>query len=82
MCKCLQELASQHSKSSHQNCRDAEVYTDVGIHITIRPYTFDNEKGTRLSKHRICKEILPKYCPICGKKVHGFQDAYTKGGGV
>ncbi|OAB46559.1 hypothetical protein [Paenibacillus antarcticus] len=79
MCKCLQELASQHSKSSRQNRRDAEVQTSVNINITIRPYTFDDKKGTRLSKTAINKEIPPKFCPICGKKVHGYQEANTAG---
>ncbi|MEC0089353.1 hypothetical protein [Paenibacillus macquariensis] len=79
MCKCLQELASQHSKSSHQNRRDAEVQTNVNINIIIRPYIFDDIKGARLSKTVIYKDIPPKFCPICGKKVRGYQEANSAG---
>ena len=82
MCKCLQELAGQHSKNHHQNKRDAEVYTDVSINIGIRPYIFDSKKGTRLARHTIRKSISPKYCPLCGNKVHGYQEALAKGGVV
>lgn len=80
MCKCMQELAEEYSKGHYQNRRDAQVVTETLINIHIRPYVFDNILGTRLAKHTIIKSISPKFCPMCGKKVHGYQTETVKGG--
>lgn len=80
MCSCMQDLANEYSKKHHQNRRDAEIHTNVNINITIRPYTFDDKTGSRPAKHVKYADIPPKFCPLCGKKVHGYQEAHTKGG--